>query len=164
MQIRRFISEDADEISKLIGRNFLEVNSKDYPIEEMKEKALAFSPEKIKDRAGKGHTYVVCDNDVVIGTGTISDYWGSKTESIILTIFVLPEYHGKGIGRKIIEALENDELFLRADRIEVCASITACGFYEKCGYKYKESVKQLDKEGHYRMEKFINSYNGGVAE
>lgn len=154
MRIRRFISEDAEAVSKLIGRNFLEVNSKDYPIEEMKEKALEFSLEKIKDRASKGHTYVVCDNDVVIGTGTISDYWGSKTESTLLTIFVLPEYHGKGIGRKIIETLECDELFLRADRIEVCASITACGFYEKCGYKYQAGIKQLDKEGYYKMEKY----------
>jgi len=77
----------------------------------MKEKALEFFVEKIKNRASKGHTYVVCDNDVVIGTGTISDYWGSKTESTLLTIFVLPEYHGKGIGRKIIETLECDEFF-----------------------------------------------------
>lgn len=156
LRIRRFVSEDAEAVSKLIGRNFLEFNSKDYPLEEMKEKALEFSPEKIKDRASKGHTYVACEDDVVIGTGTISDYWGSKTESTLLTIFVLPEYQRKGIGEKIIETLECDEYFLRADRIEVCASITACEFYEKCGYSYKNGKKHLDDEGYYRMEKYIN--------
>ncbi len=111
----------------------------------------------MKERATKGHMYVVCEGDIIIGTGTISDYWGSTTESILLTIFVLPEYHGKGIGRKIIETLENDELFLRANRIEVCASITACGFYEKCGYKCVNGIKQLEPEGHYRMEKHRNN-------
>jgi len=154
MVIRRFKNKDANAVSALIGRNFLEVSSKDYPIEEMEKKALVFSPDKIKERATKGHMYVVCDGNIVVGTGTISDYWGSSTESILLTIFVLPEYHGKGIGKKIIKALENDELFMRSTRIEVCASITACGFYEKCGYQYIDGIKQLDPEGYYRMEKY----------
>lgn len=154
MNIRRFEEKDAEAVSALIGRNFVEINSKDYPLEEMKEKARVFSADKIKERAINGHMYVACENNIIVGTGTISDFWGSTTESILLTIFVLPEYHGKGIGRKIIETLENDELFLRAERTEVCASITACGFYEKCGYKYKAGIKQLDEEGHYRMEKY----------
>lgn len=154
MIIRLFKDKDANAISQLIGRNFIEVNSKDYPIEEMKEKALIFSPDKIRERAKNGHLYVALDNELIIGTGTISDYWSSKTESILLTIFVLPEYHGKGVGRKIIETLENDVIFLNSKRTEVCASITACGFYEKCGYSYKNSIKSLDAEGHYVMEKF----------
>ena len=39
------------------------------------------------------------------------------------------EYIEKRIGRKIIETLEKDEFYLRAKRIEVPASITACEFY-----------------------------------
>lgn len=151
--IRRFKVNDAQEISNLIGRNFIEINSRDYPLEEMIEKAKEFSAQKVMERAMNGHMYVVLDDNKIIGTGTISDYWGCIDESILLTIFVLPEYHGMGIGRKIIETLEKDELCLRAKRVEVCASITACGFYEKCGYKYKNGVKKLDEENHYRMEK-----------
>ena len=49
---------------------------------------------------------------------------------------------------------EQDELFLRADRIEIPASITAVDFYKKQGYDYKNNVKELDEEGHYRLEKF----------
>lgn len=58
MLVRRFEENDATEVSSLIGRNFVEINSKDYPLEEMREKALLFSLEKIKGRASKGHTYV----------------------------------------------------------------------------------------------------------
>ena len=43
-------------------------------------------------------------------------FWGKQDESILLTIFVLPELHGKGIGRAMIETLEHDEYFLRAKR------------------------------------------------
>ena len=77
-----------------------------------------------------------------------------QTESILLCIFVLPEFHGKGIGRKIINTLETDEFYVRARRIERPASITATEFYRKFGYDYKNSVKELDDEQHYRLEKF----------
>ena len=49
----------------------------------------------------------------------------------MFNIFVLPEYQGKGVGRMIMETLENDEYFLRAKRVEIPASITACEFYKK---------------------------------
>lgn len=50
--------------------------------------------------------------------------------------------------------MENDEYFLRAKRIEFPASITACDFYRKLGYSYKNGIRELDGEGHYRLEKF----------
>ena len=49
----------------------------------------------------------------------------AKKESILLTIYVLPEIIGYGIGTAIINALEQDEYFLRAKRIEIPSSITA---------------------------------------
>ena len=66
----------------------------------------------------------------------------------------MPELHGQGIGSYIIDTLETDELFLRAERIEIPASITAAEFYRKKGYDYKNGRKELDNEQHYRMEKF----------
>ena len=49
---------------------------------------------------------------------------------------------------------EQDDLFLRADRIEIPASITAVEFYKKQGYDYKNGIIELDDECHYRLEKF----------
>ncbi|MBD5521722.1 MAG: GNAT family N-acetyltransferase [Lachnospiraceae bacterium] len=98
--------------------------------------------------------YVVCDNSRIVGCGAIAAYWGSKTESILLTIFVLPEYQGRGIGKLIIRTLEQDEFFLRANRIEIPASITAVEFYKKMGYDYKDGITEIDDEQVYRLEKF----------
>ena len=99
--------------------------------------------------------YVAVMNDKVIGTGSIAPYWGSEKESILLTIYVLPEIIGYGIGTAIINALEQDEFFLRAKRIEIPSSITAVTFYQKMGYAFKNGSIP-DKEGLIRMEKFRN--------
>lgn len=154
MVIRKYEDKDAEPIAKVLCMNFREVNIKDYSKERIEQLIKENNADKIRTTASYAHMYVVCDNKKVIGCGAISSFWGSETESILLTIFILPEYHGQGIGRKIIQTLEQDELFLRAKRIEIPASITACGFYEKMGYKYKNNIKQLDDEGNYRMEKF----------
>ena len=81
--------------------------------------------EKVLQIASYAHMYVFELENQIVGVGAISSFWGSETESILLTIFVLPELHGKGIGRIIIQALEQDEFFIRANRIEIPASITA---------------------------------------
>lgn len=116
--------------------------------------AKAYDANKVLQLASRAHMYVFETDQKIVGTGSISSYWGSETESILLTIFVLPEYHGKGVGSKIIETLEQDELFTRAKRIEIPASITAVDFYKRFGYDYKNGVQELDEENHYRLEKF----------
>ncbi|MBS5883847.1 MAG: GNAT family N-acetyltransferase [Clostridium sp.] len=154
LKIRRFDNNDADIVSSIICRNFLEVNIDDYPKEEIESLAKHYNSEQILNIASYAHMYVVCIDEEVVGCGAISSFWGSKDESILLTIFVIPELHGKGIGKSIIETLEKDKYFIRAKRIEIPASITACEFYKRMGYKYKNDVKDLDDEGNYRLEKF----------
>lgn len=153
MKIRRFENEDAGEVSKIIRRNFMEVNIKDYSKDEMEKLSESYNSEKVVSIASYANMYITCENNEIIGCGAISSFWGSPDESILLTIFVKPELHGMGIGKSIIQTLEEDELFLRAKRIEIPASITACEFYKKMGYDYKDGIKRLDEEGHYRMEK-----------
>lgn len=154
LSIRRISSEDAFAVSDIIRRNFLEVNIKDYPEEEMKRAAEIYTPEKIQDMSRCTNMYVACLDDKVVGCGAISEFWGRKDESVFLTIFVLPELQGKGIGRQIVEALEQDELFLRSKRIEISSTTTACDFYLKLGYEYKDGIRKLDSEGQYRLEKY----------
>ncbi|MCH5347820.1 MAG: GNAT family N-acetyltransferase [Oscillospiraceae bacterium] len=154
MEIRRFQLEDAIETSGVIAKTLKVSNSKDYSKEYIEANIVSHSAEILIERAKEGHMYVVCDDSQIIGCGAIAGYWGSTTESILLTIFVLPEYQGKGIGSKIIETLEQDEYFLRAKRIEIPASITAVEFYRKMGYDYKNGVDIVDDEQVYRLEKF----------
>lgn len=155
MLIRRFCTEDAEVVSNLICRNLLEVNIQDYSLEEMKFLVKKHEPKNIIEMSKSQNMYVLLEEDKIIGTGSIGSLQGSRTESILLTIFILPEYHNMGCGKIIIENLEKDEYFTRANRVEVLSSITAYPFYEKMGYRHENGVKFLRKEGNFRMEKVI---------
>lgn len=152
--VRLYQETDAEEIVGIIARNFREVNVKDYGAEAMEELAASHDVNWFKGVAEYAHVYVFRSEEKIVGVGAISSFWGSLTESILLTVFVLPELHRQGIGNFIIDTLEADELFLRADRIEIPASITAVEFYRKRGYDYKNGVRELDDEQHYRLEKY----------
>ena len=154
MIIRNFKDDDEEKVSSLIIRTLKTTNSKDYSEESIKALEKQIQPSHILERASWTHFYVVEDNDTIIGCGAIGPYWGSETESSLFNVFVLPEYQGNGIGRKIIETLERDEYFLRAKRIELAASISAVNFYRKLGYDYKNGVDRPDDEQNYRLEKF----------
>ena len=154
MIIRLFKSEDAIEVAELVAETLKVSNSKDYSPEYINGNITSHSADVLIERAKEGHMYVVCDKARIVGCGAIAGYWGSTTESILLTIFVLPAYQGKGVGSQIIHTLEQDEFFLRAKRIEIPASITAVEFYRKMGYDYKNGIAELDDEQIYRLEKF----------
>lgn len=152
--VRRFQESDAQKVSELIIKTLRTTNIKDYSAEYIENDVKIFTPEGVIKRASWTHFYVICDKDVIVGCGAIGSYWGKKDESSLFTIFVLPEYQGKGVGRKIIETLEKDEFFLRAKRVEIPASITACEFYKKMGYTYKDGIDVVDEEQLFRLEKF----------
>ena len=152
--VRKFVNSDADEVSALIIRTLRTTNVKDYSEEFIENDVKNFTPEGVLQRASWTHFYVICDGDTIVGCGAIGPYWGKEDESSLFNIFVLPEYQGKGVGRKIIETLELDEFFLRAKRVEIPASITACDFYRKLGYTYKDGVDVVDEEQLFRLEKF----------
>lgn len=152
--IRRFAEKDAQEVAALIGETLRISNRKDYPEEYITQGIALFTPEYVTQRAGWTHFYVVCENEKIIGCGAIGPYWDKTDESCLFSIFVLPEYQGRGYGRLIMETLEQDAFFLRAKRIEIPASITACAFYRQFGYDFKDGIAETDEEGHYKLEKF----------
>lgn len=154
MQIRRFTAADAEAVAQMIAVTVEISNAKDYPPAYIERLKQTHNSETLKQRAEEGHMYVVCDGGKIVGTGTIAPFWGSETESILLTIFVLPAYQGRGIGRAIIETLEQDEYAKRASRIEIPASLTAVNFYRHLGYDYKNGVTEPEDGLLYRLEKF----------
>lgn len=153
MEIRRFKDEDAQAVSEVIRTTIRISNTKDYPAELMDELIASETPEAVLGRASWTHFYVALDERKIIGCGAIGPYLGKEDESSLFTIFVLPEYQGKGVGRSIIDTLEKDEFFLRAKRIEIPASITGVPFYLKLGYHYKNGITTPDEEHLIRLEK-----------
>ena len=154
LSIRRIEERDAEQVSQLIRKTISISNTKDYPKELMDQLIASETPEHVLEMASWTHFYVVELGGSIIGCGAIGPYWGKEDESSLFTIFVLPEYQHMGVGHFIINALEKDEFFLRAKRIEIPASITGVPFYLRMGYNYKNGIKEPDEEHLIRLEKF----------
>ena len=151
--LRRFQSGDESAVSDVICKTLAISNRTDYPPEFIEENIRSHSPEVIAASAKDAHFFVAMDIETIIVCGGITGYWGSTEESYLTSIFVLPDYQGKGVGRKIVEALEADEYFLRAWRTEVGSSLTAVSFYRKMGYSFKDGIIDADEYGVVRLEK-----------
>ncbi|PRO85280.1 GNAT family N-acetyltransferase [Lactiplantibacillus pentosus] len=153
---RRFEQTDADEVAKLVANTMRTTNAKDYSQDYIENELKHLTARDLIARARYFHCYVLLDGQThqIVAVGSIGPYWGSKVESSLFNIFVAPTYQGQGIGRKLIETLEQDTYFKRAKRIEIPASITGLGFYQKMGYQFKNGNAALDDEQLYRLEKF----------
>lgn len=154
MEACRFKIGDEKYICEVIKKDILAENVYDYPVEAINHLIEQQNEETIRRRAESFHCYTFLDNKRIVGVGMVGPYWGSLTESSFFTIFRDPEYKGKGLGRLIIETLEKDEYYLRANRVEIPASITAVEFYKHFGYGFKKLGNIVDNEGIYRMEKY----------
>jgi N-acetylglutamate synthase-like GNAT family acetyltransferase len=155
--IREYQDSDLKEISNIVVRNMLEINSKDYGLSEMKLRAQEFNEKKLAEKFKyRKKVWVAIINDEVVGTvGLEADWDGTKDTYWVLTMFVKPEYHGEKIGARLMKHLEEYAKEIQAKKIIVPASITGNGFYYKLGYKYRDNKKELDDGGHYMMEKTL---------
>jgi GNAT superfamily N-acetyltransferase len=146
MGIRRFRASDAEKASKLIRRCLLEVNSKDYPMESIEKMCKQHSPENLIVISMKQDMYVFVRNNDVLGTGCLVQNW-------IQTVFVNPDYQGRGIGKKLMVHLEK----VMGDRGYVTSivpsSITAYEFYRKLGYRKTKVINDEDSGRNIIMEK-----------
>ena len=155
MIIERVKEDEIREVAKMCQRSAFESMTPFYApsvIKECVENAL--SEEAIAKRISWTHFYVAKIDSRIVGCGAIGPFWGSEVESSLFTIYVDVDFQGKGIGKKIIEVLENDEFAKRARRIQIPAAIPAIPFYKKCGYEHRDDKMTFD-EGHFEMEKFM---------
>lgn len=115
------------KIYKLVQQTIKAVYPKYYPKEVVDFFCELHSLENISKEIKQQTVYALYDNDVVVGTGCLS-------ENHITRVYVLPEYQGKGYGTYIIEQLEK-EIKKEYDTAILDASLPAVMLYEKLGYK-----------------------------
>lgn len=152
MIVRRFEEKDAKEVSALIIRTLRTTNIKDYSKAYIEKGVRILNAKNIIEKACTRHFYVVCLDEKIIGCGSIG-YDEDIEESCFYTIFVLPEYQGRGVGKKIVKALEKDEYAIKSKKIIVPSSITAKSFYLKLGYKSKYPSDIPNEDGLFILEK-----------
>lgn len=157
IEIKEYNDKYAEEISKIVVQNMLEVNSKDYGLEYCQNSAKAFTVTKVLENFNKRtKVFIALENDVVVGTAGLDKSWyNDDGEYWILTVFVDIAHHKQGIGKMLIHKIEEFAKKMNFKKLVIPASITACEFYHKLGYKYKNDKKELNKDKMYIMEKNI---------
>lgn len=139
--LRKFRVKDADEVSAMIRKNLLEVNSKDYSEEAIKYLYELYNPKYILSSSNKRKMYVAIRDGAVIGTASL-DF------DEIYSIFVCVKLHGQGIGKMLVKLMEEIASNNGFTSIKLVSSTTAQKFYEKLGYSVvgEETTDKLGKE------------------
>lgn len=114
MEIRSFAEKDAGEVSALIAGALRTSDIGDYSSEYIENEVRALQATAILQRVTWTHFHVACDEGKIVGCGESGPYWCPEDESSLFTFFVLPKHQGKGIGRSIVQTLEQDKFFSRA--------------------------------------------------
>lgn len=137
LQFVRASAEHSKEMLAIIHRCLNEVCVRDYEPYKIEKYRVRFTEGWLRDIITSRHYYEVWCGGKLIGCGGVSRDFKQEKQSYFTAVFINPDYHRKGIGRKFIQFLENDEWCLNSTVIEVPASKSACEFYFKCGYHYR---------------------------
>ncbi|BCZ48709.1 GNAT family acetyltransferase [Clostridium gelidum] len=137
ISIRKFKSIDSSKLCEIIKRNLIEINSKDYPKEIIDGMCSRFVPENMIENAKKRDIYVAELNGELIGTASLEN-------NIIYGVFVDVNYHGCGVGKKLMSIIEDNAKENSVNLVQVPSSITSQNFYYKLGYNYVKEVETPD--------------------
>jgi len=153
MRIESFQDAHVDVVSHLIRRNLREVNSRDYGEKFIDDLVASFSPETLLRKSREQYIFVaVDDGDEIIGTAALANFGTDAAPDYYgVSVFVLPEWHRRRVGTRLMDAVEAQARILTARRITVRAAMSAKGFYQKLGYTFEGGVEALDEHDQYRM-------------
>ena len=141
VEIRRFQESDVNEIHETIMLSVeTSVLTKVYEPDRIDEFRRLYTPEYIADISRQRHMYVAVYDQKIVGCAAVSLVDG---RAYVSCVYINPNYQGLGIGRKLLEALEKDEISVRAGTMFLHAVLTAKKFYEKLGYYVEDDIPEI---------------------
>ncbi len=156
-KIRPFIDGDVEALQKLIYNTINESYKGFYGPHSIRYFKEYHSRSKILADAGEGYTVVVELNERIVGTGTVC---GTN----VRRVFISPSFQGRGLGRMVMEALENSALSHGLYNLDLHASLPSQAFYQHLGYRISEDafiqVSDDERLDYFYMEKALS---GGLT-
>jgi len=147
--VRTYVDDDAEELSNIILKNLDKVKSNRYPrgiIDAVKEQSSAVAIRKL---AEEKQVFVAEFDSRVAGLACLQ-------ANKISTVFTNPNLHRKGIGRILVDSIENEIIKKHHYKdIEVSANIVDQAFYKKLGYQDVREVTDEDGDKTIIMQKKI---------
>ena len=154
IKIYRATAQDVGMITQLFRDTIQNVNSKDYPADEIEDWSSWWTDhDKWQERIEEQYFIKAMIEDKMIGFGSLA------TDGYLDFIFTHKDYQRCGIAGNIIRKLESKAKEQGNNFIYSDVSITAKGFFERQGYivEKQQFKKSKNKELiNFRMTKSIN--------
>jgi GNAT superfamily N-acetyltransferase len=126
--VRRFEAPDAGPVTTLIGNTLLVSNSGHYTLDEIARLAAGYSSQAVCALSGHAGVWVYEEEGLVQGVVCID-------RTTIQALFVAPDRQGRGVGRMLLGVAEAAARRRGVAELQVPASLTALGFYERMGFR-----------------------------
>jgi N-acetylglutamate synthase-like GNAT family acetyltransferase len=133
--IRGFENRDASTVSQLIIDNLMLVNSRDYGEEAATQLARFYSPQLLLEYAQNGNMFVAVEHSMIIGTAALD-------QDRVRNVFVRIDHHQQGIGKILMQHIEEIAQQQSKSRLCLRASVSAVVFYQKLGYTIVEEIEE----------------------
>jgi len=148
--IRAANPDDAPALSALIQFTLRTTNATDYLSEVIENVCRHFTPEQIHQKLAEREIFIgFWDTEMA---GTVS-FAGNR----VYALYVLPAYQGQGIGARLIEHIEKRAMDGGLEELWLSSSLTARGFYEKCGYQMQNFEDWGDGDMTLLMRKSLSA-------
>lgn len=127
MEFKLANNQDMEQVYELVQETIKIVYPKYYLKEIIEMFCEYHSHENVLKDIKDLNTYILMDNNELIGTGT-------KKENHITRVYILPKYQNKGYGTFVMTQLE-EMIKERYDYVVIDASLPACRLYSHLGYQ-----------------------------
>lgn len=141
MKIREYGPADAKDVARVISSTFERFNKRAGTKSALEEYLSMYSPDQdvkhLREMFEKTPIfYVATDGKNIVGM-----IRGTKRR--IVNLFVLGEYHGKGIGKDLLLTFEREAKRQKTEFIKARASLYAAEFYRSQGYKKTTGIRNF---------------------
>jgi N-acetylglutamate synthase-like GNAT family acetyltransferase len=140
--VRRAREEDCEGIWRVHMRAIREIAESHYTSDEIEAWASPRKPEHYIESIKNKEFYVVEGDGTVVGFGTLN-----QKQNEIEAVYVSPEAARRGVGKAILQKLEERAKDLGIKSLKMDASLNAVPFYECAGYESQREMKHRLSSG-----------------
>lgn len=131
-----------DEVKSLVDRTIDISLGQFYPPNAIREYKNYHDRAQILEDSRNGYMIIVRQEGRIVGTGTLR-------KGMIMRILIDPESQMRGIGRRIMDHLEEKARQQNLNQIELQATVIAKDFYLRRGYVLNKSLSEDVGDGQF---------------
>jgi putative acetyltransferase len=124
--VRPAVDSDRDRISQLHSKSIQQLCTADYTDAQIQ---ALLEDKKVYGTKSWGDLVLVAEyGETIVG-------FSALMRGTVSAMYVHPEWTRQGIGKRLLQAIEQEAIFRRWRWLLVKASVTAVPFYQACGYQ-----------------------------